>query len=196
MYRRDAKIISLFAAESPENTFLVGRFVYMTINQYFERLPKHIQTAGTLLPGKVHHLSRNAKIGIQSWWDHRHAIYDVVHSDRTEAEKISFLTTLHGLGIIKSAFVIQLTSYGSTVGCLDRHHLHAIGLNRHTFTRLPRLALQRATRILDYVALCALQGGGEALWNTWCTLLSKKRPKSFPTPDAVSRLHVDLILPN
>lgn len=193
MYRTHQPIIADFAAQSPEHFFQVLSFVLLTINQHFEIVPAlvaDVQKHG-LESKRVSRLQRRALCAMAYNAPYLHDVYQSIDDEQLIHE----LIYLPGLGIAKSAFVVQLLRTGSHVGCLDRHHLRAMGLKEKLFQGYRSLKEESLIqRIRAYCALCRASGGAEVLWDRWCTTLALLRPKSFKSAEDVSSLHVRCIV--
>lgn len=111
-------------------------------------------------------------------------IWETLRYPRIEPEyALHQITKLHGLGLVKGAFVLQLMGYD--VACLDSRNNAAEGRN------------PRAWRGPYPMAKCAAyvrETGGKAeyYWDRWCIEVG---PDYGMTPDQCSHMHLDLIVP-
>ena len=202
MYSTDWPQISTFALKSPHNLYRVGCFVLATINQHLENVPGVLRIMDEGSSSKQ--LSPNTRRGMDALASEAQALYDdmcewahivrnATAQDRAfAAEQTIFrMVQLPGLGIVKSAFYVQLV-LGIT-GCLDRWNLRRAGLDERLFMRVPASATALRARIATYVATCEALGGSETLWDAWSTTLSVERPKRWPDAESVSQFHVTCI---
>lgn len=194
MYDTHGKIIANYAAHSPLHLMSVAKFVYATINMKFEFVPGILRRS---IAQNNANLSKNAKQGLAQWRDNRQAIYEVVYGTTSDIDKLLYVASLHGLGIVKAGFLLQLALHepGQRYACLDRRNITHFGLDDKRYKTQPQNLIKRRELIEEYLQLCGFLGGSAGLWNFWCMQLSHDRPKHFPTPESVSALHVKCILP-
>jgi hypothetical protein len=194
MYADDQPVIREFALASPQNLLRVGVFVQATICRRLEQVPATMRDYDNCgLASRQ--LYANKKRAIDAFAGEAHALHDKLVSDWLDEEAlVRALVEMPGFGIAKAAFVAQLVLPWGDVGCLDRHNLRRLGLNEKLFDRTPAKAEYLTTRIAAYLQLCRTLGGSAVLWDDWCRHLSLLRPKSLPTADHVSKLHVHCIL--
>ena len=99
-----------------------------------------------------------------------------------------------GLGIAKSAFVLQLC--GFNMACLDSHNLAKLGLDEAYFRVNKKAISDRKLfeKIGEYVEIYQREGDARYWWNTWCEhVAGTKFNRILPTADKVSKTHLDSI---
>ncbi len=198
MYKPDAYTIADFAAEKPENAFRVGLFVISTINQHFEQVPYMLNDYGRNGTLSAQYMAWQ-KRGIEELAEQQSTLWDNVRAwqrvgKRSRHKALRHMVEYTGFGIIKASFFIQLVLPDCGIGCLDRHNLRLYGLKASAFSSIPTSTAGLTQKINTYLALCDRLGGSASLWNKWCGYVSSIRPNVFPTPESVSRLHVQCIL--
>ncbi len=198
MYLDDGPRIAKFAAQSVDNFFRVGVFVQCTIQQHFERMPLVMATYDDEgLASRF--FSETRRQALRALLTESPMLYQRVLSTQRLCEswgEISLLRAfleLPGFGFVKGGFLVQLVYPFGVIGCLDRHNLALAGLKSDAFRR-PTTTEGLSHRLQVYYETCREFGGSATLWDQWCTHLSKLRPRSFPTPDHVSKLHVQCIM--
>lgn len=190
MYSDHVPLIAEYALAHSSHLFRVGLFVQATISQRLECVPMMVDSFDR--EGfDTRFFCGWQRIALQTLLDKQ----EILHRDLRYLSTVDAMRTiveLPGFGIVKAGFFCQLL--GFDVGCLDRHNLRLAGLQERTFQRIPASAEGLTAKIEIYLDLCQRLGGSEYLWNRWCTHLSQIRPKVFPTPEHVSKLHVECIL--
>lgn len=91
-----------------------------------------------------------------------------------------------GLGIVKSAFVLQLM--GFDVACLDSRNIKREGRNPRAFRtdgNDPHMLRPKVARYLDET-----YGKAETYWDAWCRDVAEAY---HLTPEAVSELHLSIV---
>lgn len=193
MYDTHALTIAQYARQSPDNLFNVGRFVLATVNRHFEDVP---QVLRNLDRGDSRALTGKQKYAIGHLSDVREHLYELA-SRWTSADThvpLRTLALLPGFGLVKAGFFVQLLVYDSPIGCLDRHNIRAYGLKPSAFSTKPKVGSAASTsRINQYISVCRGLGGAKVLWDRWCEYLAALRPKSFPSAEYVSALHVQCL---
>ena len=103
-----------------------------------------------------------------------------------------------GLGIPKSAFVVQLLTGMS--GCMDVHNLRKYLPEADTSKGTPNMfqtsRLNRHTqseKVFDYIDLVEKAGGSTSMWIEWCNHIAVLQPKYFNGGKEVSKLHQECI---
>ena len=194
MYDTHGKIIAGYASESPLHLLTVAKFVHATINMQFQHVPGILRNS---IARNNANMSKNAKLGLAQWYEQRHAIYGVVYGASADVDKLMAVASMHGLGIVKAGFLLQLALHEprQRYACLDRRNIAFFGLDEEKFKAQPRNLIKRRALIEEYLQLCGYLGGSVGLWNLWCTKMSHDRPQYFPTAESVSALHVTCILP-
>jgi hypothetical protein len=192
MYNPDCLQIADWASKKPENLFRVGLFAQCTINQHLEYVPKMMQKYDRY-GFDIRSLGAPKERAVRTLLNEQERLFDVtVYQDIPLVSRLQAWVEMPGFGIVKAGFVLQLMGYN--IGCLDRHNLRLAGLRNKFFTRVPTSATGLTARLNTYLTLCKTLGGTDVLWDKWCTHVSQIRPKVFPTPDSVSKLHVQCIV--
>lgn len=105
---------------------------------------------------------------------------------------VTYITELHGIGLAKAGFILQLTA--GAVGCIDTHNRQRFGVTKLYVSpsAQPKTILKHAA---CYVRLCDALGGSAYLWDSWCAYVAEKRPQAFPDAEAVSAAHLRAVYP-
>ena len=123
---------------------------------------------------------------------HKRAAYDYVMKHRADllssilaapdnAARLALLCNVPGLGIVKSAFILQLLGYD--VACLDSRNVKREGRNARAF-REP----YTRNKIAQY--LFETEGRAAYYWDAWCSEVAGYYDL---TPLAVSALHLCIV---
>lgn len=192
MYKRDQSLISKYARQSPDNMARTMHFVILTIQQQL-----------TVAVNETLDLSEH---NVSLWGFKRKAYYEILerkhelyeelealHSIGDVDNMLALLTTVHGLGLVKAGFVLQLI-YGVSA-CLDSHNLERLGINPNKVKLGNVKYSTRLRRAKEYHALCeriAPKGINytEWYWNTWCKFVATTQPSTYDDANHVSKLHV------
>ncbi len=104
-------------------------------------------------------------------------------------EALETLTIVPGLGIVKSAFVLQFL--GFDIGCLDTHNLKRENIPLEAFKMNgPNRGLNGFYRS-QFDKYMKLAGGrARELWDTWCTQIAPMRDM---TAEQISELHLAIL---
>ena len=191
MYRRDQKSIQRYVS-GPDELEHVCLLVVLSIRCDWRRVGKDLEDVrkrGDESPALWGHK-------IQAYEDikaRKAELFDVVTDLRAgridETEALESFVSIHGLGLAKAGFVLQLVA--GKVGCFDSHNFKRFGLNPNHFRLTPKLSAKtREAKIRAYVDLCRSHGS-ENLWNGWCEYLAQLKPAAYRDADQVSRLHLD-----
>lgn len=189
--------IETYARQSPDNLARVIQFVILTVRQPLSRIPGDMEIvdrggdeAMSILFGW-----KNAAL-LQVWAERErtHSYCEhIVESDASDRSKsaalLEHLGGLHGFGLAKAGFVVQL-AYG-LAGCLDTHNLTRFGLPKRAFRDFKLLKSSAARRhaIARYLTACEDAGGCAALWDSWCEYVAAQYPTIYPSAWEVSALH-------
>ena len=196
MYSEHQPLIADYALSHPHRTFRTALFVLSTINRHFERVPAVMHAYDTL-GITSRYFTRWQRSAIVQLFQDSQRLYLLSHmwaKQEVPVERaLHTLVRMPGFGMVKGGFYLQLVCPNSPVGCLDRWHVRRLNV---TLPPVPPtikspLLMQHITQ---YVSLCRANGGAARLWDDWCEVLSTKRPKSFPTPESVSKQHVSCII--
>ena len=109
--------------------------------------------------------------------------------DKAEALMDIFLQ-VDGLGLPKAGFMCQLMA--GLVGCMDSHNIKMYGIDPKSLSIAKKPKTQKGIdankqKTRAYIDLCHAYGT-EALWNSWCELLSTKS-KRWVDGNHVSEVH-------
>jgi len=99
------------------------------------------------------------------------------------------LLEVPGLGIVKSAFVLQLMGYD--VACLDSRNVKREGRNPRAFEVNKARPHTVAPMVRRYVA--ETFGKAQLYWDDWCADVANAYGK---TPQEISELHLAILPPN
>jgi hypothetical protein len=179
--------IEAFASQSADNCFKVLRFVQLTIQQRFSQLPK--MTEEIVSTGDCKRLSQRQRDAIETYSERREEIFQVIFGSLSIVDKLLYVSSLPGFGLIKAGFVLQCTI--GAVGCFDVHNCRVYAIKASAFA-LTGSSENRARKAQKYLELCESIGTAK-LWNDWCELVAEKYPNDFSSASHVSRLHVDCI---
>lgn len=122
--------------------------------------------------------------------EHKVQLWQDVCAATDTAEAIRVLCQIPGLGIIKSAFILQFM--GFDVACLDSRNMAQQG--RSTEEYRTSTAIKRSPKLGRLIAAYVAETVGLArtLWDTWCA--DAGAAYGF-TAEAISKLHYDTIVP-
>jgi hypothetical protein len=96
-----------------------------------------------------------------------------------------------GLNLAKAGFVCQLSA--GLVGCMDVHNIKTYGISPKSLEYNKNCTTSRGfetnrKKLTTYIELCH-DYGTENLWNSWCSMIATKYPKTFVDNNHVSELH-------
>ena len=96
-----------------------------------------------------------------------------------------------GLNLAKAGFVCQLSA--GLVGCMDIHNIKTYGVAAKSLEYNKNCTTSRGLdnnrkKLIKYINLCH-DYGTENLWNSWCSMIATKYPKTFVDNNHVSELH-------
>ena len=131
---------------------------------------------------------------------HKHFIYGsmlaVINSSNLtdHAKSISLMKIflkIPGLNLAKAGFVCQLSA--GLVGCMDIHNIKTYGVAAKSLEYNKNCTTSRGLdnnrkKLIKYINLCH-DYGTENLWNSWCSMIATKYPKTFVDNNHVSELH-------
>lgn len=192
MYDQDVPVINAAMRES-RIAFKRGiMFAVLSARQPFNKLPAQFKD-----------LSENG-LEARCLFSWKRGAYEVITANTTRlwravtsatnpVEAITVLTTVPGLGIVKSAFVAQML--GHDTACLDTRNTAREGLNPRRYeTRGEKSGRKTGPAFRRLIELYCreTQGRARELWNTWCDEVG---PDYSMTGDEASALHRKLIVP-
>lgn len=190
MYDTHVPVICAAMRADPD-TFKRGlRFVVLTIRQMIVRVPDQVREVDQegVYAASLFGSKRDAYRHIEA---HGDALWAEVCAAENAPDAMLVISTIPGLGIVKSAFVCQMM--GFDVACLDSRNIRREGLPERAYrsdgeARKRRPAFARKAR--RYAA--ETQGRARELWDTWCTEVGTTYGR---TPEAISALHLDCVVP-
>ena len=97
--------------------------------------------------------------------EHRDELHRDVLAAATNEARMHVLCRIHGMGLVKAGFVLQLMGYD--VGCLDTRNVKREGRDPRAFRtdgRKSGAGFDRKVRAY----LREVEGRAEYLWDTWC----------------------------
>lgn len=191
MFAQHQPTISRWARAHPDNLAHVLQFCVASARQRFYNMPALMDAIcndNASMPAYKHRAC--AEI-----WDDREAIHwqceDMfAHSPEPAVTMLQYLAGLYGLNVAKAGFACQL-AYGLS-GCLDSVNTARLGLPERFCANLGQRRTARARQALArrYNAMIIKCGDTERLWDEWCSAMSERYPKQFPTPHTASALHL------
>lgn len=181
--------IQAYAKQSPDNCFKVLRFVQMSIQQHFSGLPA--MTEEIVKTGDCKRLSQRQRDAIKVYHDRRHEIHEKIFSSMSVADKLLFVASLPGFGLVKAGFVLQCCI--GEAGCFDVHNCREFNVKPSDFS-LGKTYSKNLEKAEKYLNTCEKTGGCAFLWDNWCQGIYEKYPKKYANADHVSRLHVSCVL--
>lgn len=188
MYQDHVPILNAGMRLDPD-TFVRGvTFAFLSMRTQF------IRVAGQM--AEVDRAGSNAR----ALWGFKRGAYDFLRLNKfdlhtrvvaaTDSETaIAALTTIPGMGIVKSAFVCQMM--GHDVGCLDTRNIKRLGLDPNEYKtrgehdKTTAAFKRKVGRYVD-----ATNGQAEALWNDWCEDVAKVYAVSG---EDISRQHLVIV---
>ena len=179
--------IEAYASQSAENCFKVLRFVQLTIQQRFSQVPK--MTEEMVQTSDCKRLSKRQRDAIDIYFERREEIYSIIFSSLGLTDKILFVSSLPGFGLIKAGFVLQCTI--GEIGCFDTWNCRVYEVKPSDFA-LRGTPANMAKKANKYIDLCHSVGTAK-LWDDWCILIAEKYPNDFSSASHVSRLHAECI---
>jgi hypothetical protein len=190
MYQDHVSIINAGMRADPDIFARGVTFAFLSIRTQFVRVAQQIaevEAAGT----KARALWGHKRGAYDYLRKNKYQLYDEMTYSKDTEKAISYLTTIPGMGIVKSAFVCQLM--GHDVGCLDTRNIQRMGLNPREYrtdgeSRKQGLAFKR--KISRYVD--ATYGKAELLWNDWCKDVASVYKVSA---EEISRDHLVIVPP-
>lgn len=185
MYDAHVPVISAYMREHPAGFVRGCLFAICSIQQPITGVPAQLDDI--------------ALLGSESrfLWGHKRKSYtyllargDIVWREvldmQTMHGKISALLRVPGLGIVKSAFILQLMGYD--IACLDTRNIKREGRNPRTYSTHG----QKPHKLRKKVARYIRDTGGKArqYWDDWCDDVANAYDL---TPFAVSELHMSIV---
>jgi len=183
MFKTHQSEIQEWSKESPKNTAKVVKFVLVSIQRNFACVEDICKNKKS-----ISGFTTSTEKGFEYADNHAIEIHALVHGAGSDRDKLLGLTAIHGLGIPKAGFVLQLcTGKGA---CLDTHNLKKFALEAKHF-KLPKSQERRNVIAQTYLDICDKLGGSEYLWNQWCTFIAEVRwPTLWESAEDCSHAHV------
>lgn len=198
MFATDQSIIGRYGRESADNMAHVLKFVLATIQQPLFTVPKALESIvkyGDESPFiwgfKTACLADIVERKDAIYSDAMNIWYGVADPAHAERDLLIHFTSVHGLGLAKAGFAVQLL-FGLS-GCIDSHNVTRFGFNATDIksSRYKSAKGDRKRQFIDaYGELVSIAGGTETLWNEWCAYVRSKHPIHYRSTDYVSELHV------
>ena len=199
MYKRDATAIAAHALKSPEGLVDVIEFTLCTIRQPLQQVIKQrrdIAKNGDKSPflfGFKRDGWKYTQKNALYLWRVMHDILKRENSDDRKADLIQHFMQIPGLGMVKSAFVVQMVGGGTA--CLDSHNLKSLGESKNIVTIKKGLKPETVRlKVLDYISLCEQHGDSEYWWNRWCDYVAARRGSPLKSGNEVSAYHVKAVI--
>lgn len=189
MYEKHVPILTQYGQTSDGFADIVV-FAICTQNQRFYNVAGMLKTLHVDGVAACRKLTLRQKDAIVYAYRHAGDLQQTLPACTVDAMRV--LVELPGIGIVKAGFILQMLGY--PIGCLDVHNLRLAGLAPKVFARIPASAEGLTHKIHVYRDVCHTLGGAERLWDDWCTLISLKYPRWFPTAEHVSSYHVACII--
>jgi hypothetical protein len=181
MYKEHVPIISAYACAEQQGFLRAALFCVLSIRQSILKVPAQLDEviSGDLSPLWGH--KRDAYVHLS---DHTGDLQKRVLVAPTLESKLVILCEVPGLGIVKSAFLLQIM--GENIACLDSRNLAADGANPRAWrTDGRKPACKKITR---YVA--ATHGKAELYWDRWCCEVATVRGWNA---EDISALHLSIV---
>lgn len=186
-YAKHNPVIAAAMNETPE-LFLRGcLFTICSIRQPITSVPDHLErvAAGDLGPLFGHKLDAHLYL-----MTHAAELWRDIRNSRTNANRIAVLCRVPGLGIVKSAFVLQLMGYD--VACLDSRNVQREGRKPREFrTDGDKKGLAFVRKIDRYLA--EVEGRAAEYWDLWCQDVADAYDR---TSEEISALHLAIVPDN
>ena len=212
MYDRDCKAIERLFDYNGRNTIAIVEFVLSTIQMPISRAvldAEAIRRDGSNASCWFGSKANGSRWIRTNWKTLSRKLKKIKREIRKNQEEAPFCPALEkdllvgaivevmqcdGLGIAKSAFVLQLC--GFNMACLDSHNLAKLGLDEAYFRVNKKAVSERKLfeKIGEYVEIYQREGDARYWWNTWCNhVAGTKFNRILPTADKVSKTHLDSI---
>jgi hypothetical protein len=146
----------------------------------------------------------NKKTGLLYVRKHRNQLYadyqKILNRKKGSCEHdlIMLFLEVPGLGIPKSAFVVQMLTGKS--GCMDVHNLRKympeLDAGKGTpaiFQTSGNSSSLKSKKVSQYILACKNAGGSRKMWDAWCTHIAILQPKHFQDGESVSKMHHEVL---
>ena len=203
MVKIDNKKCRDYGATSPKNMESVIAFVFSSIRVQTALLPRFMREykrrglASSWLWG-------NKKTGLSYVIKHRNQLFkdyqQILKSKKGSCEHdlIMLFLDVPGLGIPKSAFVVQMLTGKS--GCMDVHNIRKympeLDAGKGTpaiFQTSGNSTSLKSKKVNQYIVACKKAGGSQKMWDAWCNHIAVLQPKHFLDGEAVSNMHHEVL---
>ena len=194
MYQLHNPMVRQFSQQSARNLELTIAFVFSTIREKTDRLPRYMIEYRKR--GKNSSWIWGNKIaGVKYIKKHREQLYtDMMKIIRAKKKDMDLdlmmlFIKVPGLGLPKAGFVVQLVA--GKAGCMDIHNIRKYlkGMPPSWMSTCGNSESTIRTKAIKYLSLTKKIGGSKTMWNNWCTHISILYPQHFPTPNHVSEVH-------
>jgi len=191
--------INSYAQRNAENMADVIMMVSVSIQQQWSQVGKMLSSVRLYKDNSLF-LWGNKKRTYEYVTTHKHFIHGsmlaVINSSNLtdHAKAISLMKIflkIPGLNLAKAGFVCQLVA--GLVGCMDIHNIKTYGVAAKSLEYNKNCTTSRGIdnnrkKLIKYINLCH-DYGTENLWNSWCSMIATKYPKTFVDNNHVSELH-------
>ena len=183
MFKTHQSEIQEWAKQSPDNTAKVVKFVLVTIQRSFHCVEDICKDKKS-----IKGFTASTEKGFTYADENAIEIHALVHGPGTDRDKLLGLTAIHGIGIPKAGFILQLcTGRGA---CLDTHNLRKFSLEAKHF-KLGKTQAGREKVAQTYLDICQKLGGSEYLWDQWVHFIAVDRwPQFWSSAEDCSHAHV------
>ena len=202
-YLQHNRYCRTFGQTSPKHMEQVIAFVFASIRTQTFLLPK-LMKEWRKRGIKSSWIWGNKKNGIAYIRKNRTNLYNrmmsIIKAKKAfmQHDLIMLFLEVPGLGIPKSAFVVQLLTGMS--GCMDVHnirkYLPEADASKGTPSMLQTSGNSEAIKIKkvhEYQELVKKAGGSQSMWIDWCNHIAVLQPKYFNGGKDVSKLHQECI---
>lgn len=164
MYAEHVPIINAGMRHSPEIFARGVTFAFLSMRTQFIRLNeqmKQVDAVGATAQA-LWGFKRGAYFHLRK---HCNALFHSVSASLDPVDGILHLCTIPGMGIVKSAFVLQMM--GHDVGCLDTRNMARLGIHPREYrTDGVKTGNAFKRKVERYVSFT--DGQAQELWNAWC----------------------------
>lgn len=164
MYAEHVPIINAGMRHSPEIFARGVTFAFLSMRTQFVRLNEQmaqVDAVGHSAQALWGH-KRGAYLHLRK---HCHALFHSVSACSNPVDGILLLCSIPGLGIVKSAFVLQMM--GHDIGCLDTRNNARLGIHPREYrTDGVKTGPAFKRKVERYVT--TTDGQAQSLWDAWC----------------------------
>jgi hypothetical protein len=187
MYSNHQPLIAKYGRKNPDNMARVLSFVILTIQNRLFNVPADLAAiegeadSAEEYSGILYGWKRESIEQIQREKDSLHyqaeeILYLSENTEQAEENLLALFASIHGLGLAKAGFAIQLL-YGLS-GCLDSHNIERFNIPENHIkscnyknAKTYKTRIKYIKRYCEYIRKC---GGTESLWNSWCSFVANR----------------------